>query len=134
MFARVRAEQPADLLGDGGEDVGGVALAGDERRDAPQGGLLGRERAQLLVGAPAVRDVADVAGEQRRAVELGLRDRDLDREQRAVRSLALELDRVVDHPAVAGLEVAPHAAAVQRAQPLGDDQVGESRPTICSAR
>jgi hypothetical protein len=40
---RLRAEQPADLLGHGGEDLTRVALAGDERRDPPQRRLLGRE-------------------------------------------------------------------------------------------
>jgi hypothetical protein len=46
--ARVRAEQPAGLLGDDLEDGLGALLAGDEGGHPPQRRLLGRQARELL--------------------------------------------------------------------------------------
>ena len=128
MFADWAPSSRPTSSADGGEDALRLRLAGDERRDAPQRGLLGRERAQLGVGAPALGDVAQVAREQRRALDLRPRDRDLDREDAAVRAHAREVERVVERAALARLEVPPQAAAVRLAQVVRDDQVGEVAP------
>src|ERR687886_585354 len=81
------------LFGHRREDALGFGLAGHERGDPAQRGLLARERAQLGVGLAALGHVAHVAGEERRAVELRARDRDLDREAGAVGALAGQLER-----------------------------------------
>ena len=82
---RVRPEQAGDLLAHDREDGRLVGLAGDGRRDAPQRGLLLQDRAQRLLGALALGDVAQVAGEQRVSGQLRARDRDLDGELRCRR-------------------------------------------------
>ena len=73
-----------------------VALGRDRRGDAPQRGLLVGQPAQRLLGRAALGDVAHVAAEQRRAGQVGARDRQLDRELGAVLAHPGQLDRVVD--------------------------------------
>ena len=118
-------EEPGDLLGRDGEDALRVVLARDDDRDAPERRLLRGEVAQLLLVAAALRDVADVAGEHRRAAELGPRDPDLGRELAAVGAHRGQLERVVDHPPPARAQVAVEPVAVRLAQRRRDDQLGE---------
>ena len=125
---RVGAQQAADLLGDVLEEVLLVGSAGHGRRDAAQRGLLLGQRAQGLLVALAAGGVADVAGELRRALDLRLRDRDLDGELAAVGAHRRQLDGMADELPLAGRDVLRDAVAMRLAQGGRDDQLGQLAP------
>ena len=87
-----------------------------ERGHAPQGSLLLAERAQLALALVTLGEVADEAGEHRRAGRLEPPDRDLGRERAAVRAQRGQLDGMPDDIALAGAQEALYAAAVRVAQ------------------
>ncbi len=105
-----------------------VGSAGHGRRDAAQRGLLLGQRAQGLLVALAAGDVADVAGELRRALDLRLRDRDLDGELAAVGAHRRQLDGMADELPLAGRDVLRDAVAMRLAQGGRDDQLGQLAP------
>ena len=80
--------------------------------------------AQLRFVALPVGDVAQVAGERRRAGKPDPRDRQLDRELRPVLVHAGQLEPLVEDHGVLGLEEAREAPAMLGAQRLRHDQVG----------
>ena len=69
------------------------------------------------------RDVAQVAGEHRRAGNVDAGDRELDREARAVGAHAVDLDPPVQHPRRAAGEVPREPSAVAVAQVRRHDQL-----------
>jgi hypothetical protein len=69
-------------------------------------------RLQLLLGPPAIGDVADVAREEPTPLHGDARDRELDRELGPVRSEAGDLDPPVEDRGQLGGEVALQPAAV----------------------
>ena len=121
-------ERPADRLGLG---VSEDARRGRVPRHDPAGVVGGDDRvdrrlgdgAELLLGLHPLADVADDARVVALIVEEPRRQRELDRELRAILSERRELDGRADH---VGLATAAHAmdgGAMQVAEPLGDDEL-----------
>ena len=103
-----------------------VAHGGDESALRLRPGARGIARlAQLLFGALALGDVAQVRGEQPLLARLHHGDRQLDRELLAARAHGGELDALADDLVLAGGEIAGKAGLVRLAQRPRDDEVRE---------
>jgi hypothetical protein len=113
-----RCERVRDELrrGDAGER--GLAERDDER-------LARDPLVALALGALVVGQVADEAGvDLGRAPDRNPRDGELDRKQRAVGALGLELDALLEDAVVAAFQQAPQATAMRLAVGGRDDQLG----------
>ena len=86
--------------------------------------MRAREARSSASALLALGDVADVAGEHRRAGHVDAGDRQLDRELGPVGAHPGDLDAPVEHHRLPGLEVARQARAVALAQRRRHDQLG----------
>jgi hypothetical protein len=105
----------------------------DRRGDAGQRGLAERDDERLardpvlalVLGAPAGAQVADEAGVDRGRAAAGRpRDRELDRDEGAVRAPQLALEALLEDPRVVAVEQALQGAAVCHAPGGRDEQLG----------
>ena len=116
---RLVADQPderdvddlRDLRGDDCEELLRRRLVRDEGRNAPQGGLLIGELAQMALGLFRRRDIAQRSADQER-LRLDLAQRQLDGELAAVCPHARQLQSPSEHGPVAGLDEARKGGAV----------------------